>query len=777
MKTMKFFRFMLAWLITLPLVTSCKDDVTPPEDPPQEEERNCSYAMFISADAGTETLVIDSISASLTKVSNLPDWCTIRQTGTEDGHPVLSISHQAAEPNQLRPATVAQLDFSDGTVFLLQLQQYINAECDVNSADDEKFLTDWEHQEQVRIFSNKGSIGGTQVVNTPWAGVSNHNMPTEVAEDVKKEDGWIMAFSFLNQEGLPNTNYFGLYNKYLGILRVFYYVQEAKGSGSNYCFEVKMGAQKKDVNHLPFYNGLQYAIPLSHPEPASTNPNASIGIIPTSTFSSYCVPHIQFDSPEMKTGWTAFDIDMSAYVPTQQREDYYKNTNEDAFSIACYSWEKAAISLTGDLTANINGEYDAPSVTSTAGTIGTVINALEKGNSMLSAYNKVADKVSKISDKKKDKEKAAASDRSVTAVLAAVEAGINLGTMVLKKFDDTKKEYHRGKIDMNLTGKISLSGNMTKTSANDVPPLNFKKRYLKTDSKDCIIGKGVWSLADDPVVYIVGDHSLGVARRGINLAVKGDHTYGVGGDTETLQLRMVSFLDPTSIRLNLNTEELGNVTDVDVETYYGVYPFAGEGHSAGFRKIVGIQAPSALSIVDHTKFGNGTTASSANDEFKMKLHLIEQADFETSYYFEEKNTSELVECTKGDRVERFYGYLDQTTPNKGFIPYPQVYFPTSADGLNIYDDYIPDFVVCINVNLKVGDRTFIYSRRFLPRIEVISGSQLEQKYNELVEYAAQSEAGRPISYVENAPSIPVTQMLGYELVQKDLKVLKTILNK
>ena len=136
-----------------------------------------------------------------------------------------------------------------------------------------------------------------------------------------------------------------------------------------------------------------------------------------------------------------------------------------------------------------------------------------------------------------------------------------------------------------------------------------------------------------------------------------------------------------------------------------------------------------------------------------------------------------MECTKGDRVERFYGYLDQTTPNKGFIPYPQVYFPTSADGLNIYDDYIPDFVVCINVNLKVGDRTFIYSRRFLPRIEVISGSQLEQKYNELVEYAAQSEAGRPISYVENAPSIPVTQMLGYELVQKDLKVLKTILNK
>ena len=34
MKTMKFFRFMLAWLITLPLFTSCKDDVTPPEDPP-----------------------------------------------------------------------------------------------------------------------------------------------------------------------------------------------------------------------------------------------------------------------------------------------------------------------------------------------------------------------------------------------------------------------------------------------------------------------------------------------------------------------------------------------------------------------------------------------------------------------------------------------------------------------------------------------------------------------------------------------------------------------
>ncbi len=81
-------------------------------------------------------------------------------------------------------------------------------------------------------------------VAAPWnSRVSATLLPDTVRYDVKKEDGWDVAFDFLNQDDLKDMNYFGLYNKYTGVLRIFYYYnREVSQSATDFAFEVVLGS-------------------------------------------------------------------------------------------------------------------------------------------------------------------------------------------------------------------------------------------------------------------------------------------------------------------------------------------------------------------------------------------------------------------------------------------------------------------------------------------------------------------------------------------------------
>ena len=169
------------------------------------------------------------------------------------------------------------------------------------------FWTDWENMEFLSI-NDKGTLD-TKVAS-PWNRNASLTLMSEaLCKDRRKRDGWEMAFSLMNQEGYPDTNYFGLYNKYLGTLRVYYYCNVAvAGSGSDFAYEILFETDTGDCK--AFYNSLRYGIPLN----AQVNKSADLlGGGVAQTFHLLCTPYSEIGMTTLRKGWHAFDIDLSSY--------------------------------------------------------------------------------------------------------------------------------------------------------------------------------------------------------------------------------------------------------------------------------------------------------------------------------------------------------------------------------------------------------------------------------------------------------------------------------
>lgn len=745
-----------------------------------ERPRTYQYFRIIPNESGTTKLVLDSLKSEVLSIIGVPSWCNVEQDGTtEQGNPVLKLTHSGSEPNEARANAKSTITMKDGNIVELTISQPLFVVNDDNDSDkNDAFLTDWEEQKSVWILSDsKGSSPVSKEVSTPWADATFTTIPEEIISDVKKEDGWEMAFCMLNTPMLANANYFGLYNRFLGILRVFYYLEDTGGSGSDVLFEVGMGSTRSDDIHTPYYNSLQYAIPVGAKIDKDKGAQA-VGNNAPRGFVTYCTPYTTSKSSTLKVGWTAFDIDMSGF----NSSDFLNSSNKTGMNINCYTWSDAAIKLNGMLEANMSGEYDEPYKTTTTGRVGTIVNAIKTGGKAAKGLSSFAStiekKLQKSNDKKGDgdKKNSPSSRATVSGVLSTISSIIDIGTQIFDAFyDDKSTTYTRGKIDMSLTGTINLDGNMTQDQANSIPPLQFNKSsFLSTSTSH--LGEGVWGLQESPVVYVVGDHCLGVARRGLSLYHKGEHEYDTGAQTTDLQLRMITFLDPTSLKLNLNTEAFGDVTDVDIDAYYGVYPKQQWGHTDNFRSFVNASKPAYVNILDHTKYAVGTTAYSTKSQWKMQLHLYDQNTFSSEYFG--GNDQQLVSQTDKDgHIQYYYGYIENQDNNMAFMPDPQIYFPTDEQNRMVYDISMPDLVVCVTITFRANGSTYVFSRRYIPRIVEISGKDLDNKYNELANCVQKSKNAESIGALYNKSSVPVTQLMLPDYLEKNMKILKTILNK
>ena len=767
------------------------------------------YDVHVPNADGTRTVYIDSVSGNLTSTSPLPAWCKVEQTGTYNGRPVISLSYTGSKPEEIRKGTNVTLYFSDRNAAVLSLYQaYLYVASDNAGEGNEAFLTDWENCQSVQILSGvQGVLPVSKEVPTPWATAGSiSSIPSAIAYDVKKADGWEMAFSLLNTRPYESANYFGLYNRNLGILRVFFYVENASGTGSHNCFEVIMGSEEQSDDHHPYYNALQYGIPLSHKEIEPDCGNITITNVPNpskpGTFTLYCTPHSNSTSTTLKVGWTAFDIDMSAYHPDGGMTQGVSN---NGLSINCYAWKNDAVSLTGSIEATIAGEYDEPySTTTTANGIGTVVNVLKKSGGLFSALQTVAKKVDgylkdakeddgKAADKKGDEKsdsaggtKAATKDmsvppllrrntRSLAAAVTCVQTAINFGTMIYDKFfDESTTEYTRGKIDMSLTGTLSLHGSITSAAATNIPSVQIGKSTMLQASKN--MGKGVWALTDDPVVYIVGDHCLTTTDWDINLVREQNHTYNAGADAADYGLRMIAFLDPTSLGVSINKDIFPDVKEVHLSAYCGIYPKKAPGHTATFRRALSLPIPEAVDIADASRLPVGEETSVTDGTMAMTAHYAETDAFASSLYDENRGSATMVEVKDNGRAYAYYGYCDNAASESAFMPDPQIFFPVSQDNVRLYDDYVPDFVVCVTLSFRSGNRDYLFSRRFVPAVRVIKGSEVVDARQRLTSFAQRCTNSLPYARMGNDAAVPVYDLEGAAQVEKSLQILNFILS-
>ena len=611
---------------------------------------------------------------------------------------------------------------------------------------NDSFPTNWENMESVAIFTDHQHQG----VYLPWAGRCVTSLPSSIRNDMKKENGWEMAFSLLDDENASDCNYFGLYNRYLGILRIFHYVSNSSTGGSKYSFEVNLG-EPSVKNKLPFYHSLAYGIPASHKDSLSTTLNL-LGD-GANTFKSYFSPYTSMSSTALSLGWTAFDIDMSAYSPEANWL-----SSEDAMSIFCKSQNVQSVTLAGTLEANLTGKYSSTEQSASSSGVsgllksaGSLIGDVQNSaltsiesfvtGSFINTYFRYAGTVCNV---------------------AAYAWDYMTGSGTTNLTDSMP-----GKIEMSMTGDINLDGYISNLTSNSVPPLTMKAKCFEQNSN---VGKGVWSLAQDPVVYLVDDRILGDSRR-FYMTVDGNGTYG-NSSVANSHLRMATFFDPTSVKVNINPEVFPDASDVKVSCDYGVYCDEANGHTSQYVQMLKLSRPTLQIVKDgeQTKVYASTAASN-----KTKYVYLPHTDLISD---EAEETEENCSLVQQNGADYYYYGRKMTNEGKSFILSPQVYLPytVGTDCTKIYDGQMPDFVTVVTVVFKSQGRTFMFSQRFLPKVVKINAADLNAKYSELAAYADKCKNGLPCGTVEQRSSVPVTHYDGNGGIYKTLKMLKAILN-
>ena len=711
------------------------------------------YEQFVPNKDVTIRLVLDSLLSPIKSIGPCPDWATV--TGIDsmsDVHPYVSIN--ARQSNTETPNTADVIMYSEiNDKVTLSLKQYFRM-LDNNNVANESFVTDWENQDSVIIYSGKDY----DTVNLPWASMTVTSLPSAIRYDVKKADGWEMAFSVLGNKGLSDCNYFALYNRYLGILRVFHYVTDATTTGSKYSFEVNMGSPDKNCK-FPFYHALAYGIPSSHTTLPMAMNLLNDGTPSSNSFKSFYTPYTSMTTTTLQLGWTAFDIDMSAYCPTNID---WINSKED-LSFSCKTELLQKVSLEGTLKANITGKYS--SAEQTASATSGVSSLLQKASSILGDVNGSA-----LAAIQQQLTGSSFNVYSLYASTACNLAAYAYDYMVSNPYKEQLTDSMPGKIQMSMTGDIDLSGYISSLASNSVTPLTMNTSTLAQYKSN--MGKGVWSLADDPVIYVVDDRILGDVKT-FNMTVRKDSTYGCP-NAEDYHLRMVSFFDPTSIKLNINPEVFDDVSDVKVLCNYGVYTDEKGGHTSQYAKLMSLGRPK-LDIVKE-----GETMSiyrSTNSSNKTKYLHLPHTDFKSAQLEETDNNCSVV---KQEGTNYYYYGRNMTTEEvpdiKNFMIAPQVYLPYNTSEGTLYDGEMPDFVVTVSVSFKSHGRNFIFSQRFLPKIVKIHAADLSAKYNELKSYSDKCKAKQDVNTLLTNGSVGVKHINGDAAIQKTLDILKAVID-
>ena len=113
----------------------------------------------------------------------------------------------------------------------------------------------------------------------------------------------------------------------------------------------------------------------------------------------------------------------------------------------------------------------------------------------------------------------------------------------------------------------------------------------------------------------------------------------------------------------------------------------------------------------------------------------------------------------------FYGY-EADACNKAVMVDPQVYLGYA--GSKVEKPKAPEFVVTVNVVFESNGNTLLYSKCFIPRIEIIDRATTLQKRAQLIEYKSNSQNGIATGFLANDHSVPVYSPDGDRLVARTL---------
>ena len=637
-----------------------------------------------------------------------------------------------------------------------------------------EFLTNWENCSTVEI------AGIDNEIYCPWYGAAAQNIPDYVRFDTKKEMGWEMAFCELNDPNASSTRMFGLYNRYTGILRVFHYIEDATGYGSELVYLVA-GSETVTDDRYPLYHSMEYGIPSNHEYGSTLVPYAKLssGETTQDAFSCYVAPYTKENARGVTVNWHCFDIDLSGYLPEGKdwRQGMAHRAQLTIFPITKTSSE---ITLTGSLIGSIEGSFTDPQIIETGGgnSMSGVCSTLNTISSLLGGSVSSSNIMFNMMNNKN----IPSGISSAVPYLSVASMGLNITSAILGWAggeSPVTRDTIPGKIDLGLNASINLQGVISGYTSHAMGGLSIPPELLAAGNADGNTGKGVWGLAADPVVYVSKEDLLSSVDH-FNLVADGSNY--TNSEFYDYDVRLVSFFDPSSVQVNLNTDLFHNIKDLVVTTNYGVYTNYNMGHSDSYRKFLKLDDRQTINI------GGGKTSGVVrlSSNSTPRIHQVDINDLIVDGYelagdktsmpsSEETEMGEQDICTylqlPGSNVNVYGRHISLV--GKEMVMMPQVFVPFEKGGA-IYDPVVPDFLVTVTITFKCDEGCMQYSKTFVPEIRLIGHDDLGTKYDQLKAYSDLCGQEQPVGKLANNSSISVYDKHSDLFLRRTLKMLEKV---
>ena len=731
-----------------------------------------NFSLSVLNDDYTEVIPIKGVKASqVASKSNLPSW--VRDVyltgGVENGHLLLGIDVKADPAMEDRREAAITLNMTNGSTVELKLVQwptFTDGTNDVLQSTNTQFEKKWYDVQEIELVVSSGYENGRLVTQSikaplPWAHdlLPQQHLPEETLMNMMafKED-WALVFNLTGIKSRPNFHYFALYNKYCGKLRIFYYITQENMPESDANDHMWVAAFDKS---LAEHVSAQFALPYN--------------VAPTENFKSLAnvfMTTAKTDSWKQGTagkvipavGWWAFDVDLSLMRP----HDFFARELTKSLQVSLKLFNQDNVWLDSIMQGSLDGKLDGK----------MNLEALEKTFSSLSAGGKAGTVFGDFFG--------SAGGLLMNTYFLKTTAGgenanggwaclagcvISLAGKYLNDFardeNPPKPDENFGKFDadinLDLQATMTTSGVISGERSTTVPNAEMSSGYLKqkdADGKDTYLGSGVCNIDYTPVIYVVKDaywyerHAKVFSKsKAFNLEndeTKPVNSYYIAKDASLPGLRLISFLDPTSIggiRLNtaLYPEGLENV---NVNISYGVFPGSNPGYTNAFRSAIGLEKLPYWTLCSKSEFSTQNNTQFKTFKYPRTSIIFQDIKPDEAVFADVVATRLSSQLINGNIERRYYGqsayYTKQSiTPdevdNVQYVSDPEIFVPFSIEKKCLYDPIVPDFVVTVQITAKVsaGEGYYVtHTLRFVPQIVLIS-------YKDIDRIAREANSRRP----------------------------------
>lgn len=756
-------------LTAVPLLTSCSsdDDATDPVKP-IEQPHTYNYGLWIYGEQGSQHVVLDSIASSITSIEGVPSWltATIAPDTVRGGHPMIILECKDAKGSSLPDAKLT-VTAENGDVANITVSHSEMTLGDVYDGSNASFIKEWWKCQTVQI----NGIPSPQ--QTPWTIGGGVNIPAEVRDSYRPDQGWEMAFCYLNDPTLDGTRYFALYNKYTGQLRVYTYLLNPKGEGNELSFMVKMG-EFNSTDMYPLYHNYEFGIPSNHVLGSNLSRSPYIYDGQNQAFMTLVTPYRQ--SSSLANGWHCFDLDLSAYVP---KDKNWLNPKRKEAKLTIYATTQTTqqITLRGSIFGDIGGTFSNERIIQHGGgnCMSGICGVLDwmsgKATSSISGANTYANLMTKNGGKTGWGQYLNPT-KYWGGLVCSIASGA-LGKIGEWWGDPVSYDTIPGKIDLKADMQLDASGYITSFNSTDIRGLAVSTEAMTSaNGADGHMGKGIWGLADDPVVYVDKEDLMSSYDHfNLQTTANGYNT----NNFSTYEVRLVYAFDPTSVKVNINRDLYPEIYDVNVTTTIGVYPARQYGFTDPYRSFFMLSARPTFSLAEGKKSGIVRLNNSTRPRI-WQVAPDELLDTDSKAYETKANSTKATQA--GGSIHYYGRSVNEFF--KTVMVNPQVYVPYS--GGKVSDPVVPDFVVAVTVSFYTHSSAerpadadpCTFSKVFIPEIKLVSRNEMKNVSDRLQAYSNTCKNNNVVGTLANDSSIPVYQSGGDQLVAKTLRMLKKI---